>query len=148
MNILASASMDYKTITSMITNFWLVYSKVSKGLGIAQESLQNNLGIAYFNSQNLSFNRIDPHFKRHISNSIMNGNSTISHKNTTHSRRNSIQASNSSNSASPPDSLTNSISGGIPIQIQLELADEIHSQSIAPTIYIKEIDFMQQDKQI
>jgi hypothetical protein len=109
MDALTIGNVDYKTITGMITSFWLVYSKVARGLSIAYESLQGNLGIAYFNTQNLSFNRIDPQFKRHISNSNMGATGTAPPSRIS-SRRGSYQPSGSSNSATPPDSLNNSIS--------------------------------------
>lgn len=159
MNVLATNTVDYKTITTMITNFWLAYSKVARGLGIAQESLLGNLGIAYFNSQNLSFNRIDPHFKRHISNS--NAGLGTAPPSRIASRRESYQqscassgagASDFSNSTTPPNSLPNSLSnslaGGLPIQMQLELIEEPGAHDGIPVIYIQDIDFIEEDKNI
>ena len=145
MDALATGSIDYKTITSMITNFWLAYSKVARGLGIAQESLNGNLGIAYFNIQNLSFNRIDPHFKRHISNS--NAGIGTASPSRIASRRGSYQPSSSSNSVTPPDSLSNSLVGGFSIQMQLQMVEET-SRPIVPVIHIQETDFMEEEKNI
>jgi hypothetical protein len=145
MDALATGSIDYKTITSMITNFWLAYSKVARGLGIAQESLHGNLGIAYFNIQNLSFNRIDPHFKRHISNS--NAGIGTASPSRIASRRGSYQPSSSSNSATPPDSLSNSLAGGFSIQMQLQMMEETN-RPIVPVIHIQETDFMEEEKNI
>lgn len=145
MDALATGSIDYKTITSMITNFWLAYSKVARGLGIAQESLHGNLGIAYFNIQNLSFNRIDPHFKRHISNS--NAGIGTASPSRIASRRGSYQHSSSSNSVTPPDSLNNSLAGGFSIQMQLQTVEET-SRAIVPVIHIQETDFMEEEKNI
>lgn len=154
MDSLATGNVNYKTITSMITNFWLAYSKVSRGLGIAKESLHGNLGIAYFNIQNLSFNRIDPHFKRHVSNSNI-GIGTAPPSRIA-SRRGSYQPSGSSNSATPPDSLSNSLSnslvGGFPIQIQqmqLQMqTEEDTNVSTIPVIYIQETDFIEEEHNI
>ena len=145
MDALATGSIDYKTITSMITNFWLAYSKVARGLGIAQESLNGNLGIAYFNIQNLSFNRIDPHFKRHISNS--NAGIGTASPSRIASRRGSYQPSSSSNSVTPPDSLNNSLTGGFSIQMQLQMVEETN-RPIVPVIHIQETDFMEEEKNI
>lgn len=76
---------DYKTITTLFTNFWICYNKILSGLKIARDSSKKNIGYAYFNTQNISFNRIDPKIKRHNSNSLQN-----SHVNSpTHSRMNS-----------------------------------------------------------
>jgi len=144
----------------MITNFWLAYSKVARGLGIAQESLAGNLGIAYFNAQNLSFNRIDPQFKRHISNS--NAGIGTAPPSRIASRRGSYQpsggssASASSNSATPPNSLPNSLSnslaGGLPIQMQLESLAETSTQdgirNGVPVIYIQDIEYIEDEKNI
>ena len=63
---------DYKTITTLFTNFWICWSKIRKGINIANDSLNNGIGYSYYNTQNLSFNRIDSNFKRHISNSNNN----------------------------------------------------------------------------
>jgi len=145
MDALATGSIDYKTITSMITNFWLAYSKVARGLGIAQESLNGNLGIAYFNIQNLSFNRIDPHFKRHISNS--NAGIGTASPSRIASRRGSYPPSSSSNSVTPPDSLNNSLTGGFSIQMQLQMVEETN-RPIVPVIHIQETDFMEEEKNI
>jgi len=60
---------DYKTVTGMFTNFWFCNSKLLKGKSIAKESFENNIGHSYYNTLSLSFNRIDPKFKRHDSTS-------------------------------------------------------------------------------
>jgi hypothetical protein len=62
---------DYKTITSLFINFWISMNKIYSGMVIARESAKNTTGNAYFNTMNLSFNRIDPRIKRHLSNSNM-----------------------------------------------------------------------------
>lgn len=62
---------DYKTITSLFINFWISMNKIYSGMVIARESSKNTAGNAYFNTMNLSFNRIDPRIKRHLSNSNM-----------------------------------------------------------------------------
>ena len=59
----------YRTISTMFTNFWVCWTKITKGTVIAKDSLENGIGYSYYNVQNLSFNRIDPRFKQHVSNS-------------------------------------------------------------------------------
>jgi hypothetical protein len=83
---------NYKTITCLFTNFWICYSKISKGLDIAKDSIQYNIGYAYYNTQNLSFNRIDPQIKKHFSTSNLPSmnNSRIN------SRRPSVQSTSDS----------------------------------------------------
>ena len=61
--------LDYKTITTLFTNFWICYKKMQNGITIARDSSKKNLGYSYFNTQNISFNRIDPRIKHHESNS-------------------------------------------------------------------------------
>jgi len=141
-NIIISSSIivhsnyaNYKTITTLFTNFWISYSKISRGLQISRESLKRGIGIAYYNTQNLNFNRIDPAMKHHISNSdlqnstrnntpIPNGSNSTNTNNHTvangnlmvangglnsrvNSRRPSVISNNSTPSAS--DSLANSL---------------------------------------
>jgi len=60
---------DYKTATTLFTNLWFCWTKIKNGLTIARESIKNNIGYSYYNVQNLSFNRIDSHVKRHVSTS-------------------------------------------------------------------------------
>ena len=76
---------SYKTIINLFSGFWFCNSKLTRGLKIAEDSLENNAGFSYYNTLSLSFNRIDPKFKRH--------NST-------------------SNPESNADSLNNSLNGG------------------------------------
>lgn len=126
--IIATNYYGYRTITTLITNFWICYSKISRGLQISRESLKHNLGIAYYNTQNLSFNRIDPARKHHISNSnlqnsIHNNQNSISISNggqnsRLHSRHSSQQSippvqNNSSNSNSPPNSAPYSLNNSL-----------------------------------
>jgi hypothetical protein len=60
---------DYKTVTTLFTNSWFCFSKISKGIEISQESLKHGIGYSYYNTQNMSFNRIDASMKRHVSTS-------------------------------------------------------------------------------
>lgn len=60
---------DYKTVTTLFTNSWFCFSKISKGVEIAQESIKHGIGYSYYNTQNMSFNRIDSSMKRHVSTS-------------------------------------------------------------------------------
>lgn len=94
--------LNYKTITSLFTNFSICYSKINKGLDIAKESIHQNIGYAYYNSLYLSFNRIDGKIKKHFSNSNLPSmnNSRIN------SRRSSVTSENLTNSLN--NSLNNS----------------------------------------
>jgi hypothetical protein len=92
---------DYTTLTTLFINCWICYKKIHSGITISRDSLKNDIGYAYFNTQNISFNRIDPRFKRHQSNS--NLGSRIE------TRANTPIANNKT--PSPPGSLSNSIIG-------------------------------------
>jgi uncharacterized membrane protein YgcG len=63
----------YRTITSLFTNSWICYNKVIKGLQIGKECCTGGIGFSYYNTQNLSYNRIDARIKKHISNSSIVG---------------------------------------------------------------------------
>jgi len=94
--------LNYKTITSLFTNFWICFCKVNKGLDIAKQSIHHNIGYAYYNSLYLSFNRIDEKIKKHFSTSNLPSinNSRIN------SRRASVTSDSLSNSLN--NSLNNS----------------------------------------
>lgn len=66
---------SYQTITILFSNMWTCWSKLYKGLEIGKESIKNNLGYSYYNTLNLSFNRLDAKVKNHISTSDLNGDS-------------------------------------------------------------------------
>ncbi len=51
--------LDYRTITTLITNVILCWSKVMKGYTLASKSYEENIAISYYNILNLSFNMID-----------------------------------------------------------------------------------------
>jgi len=90
---------DYKTVTTLFTNGYLIYSKYSKGLKVAGDSVASEIGYSYFNTQSISFNRIDSKYKTHHSNS-----------NLENSRNPNPEGSSGSiNSNSPNNSLNNSI---------------------------------------
>jgi hypothetical protein len=79
LNILCSASyivgfnfLDYKTITSLLTSSWFCLSKIRNGIDVSKQSIEYEIGYSYYNIQNLSFNRIDPAFKKHYSTSNVN----------------------------------------------------------------------------
>ena len=121
----------YKTITTLFTNFWICLTKVRKGLEIGRNSITQNIGYSYFNTQNLSYNRIDARIKKHISNSNLvdnsqdncsNGNLNIPANSKLHSRKNSTTYSTN-------DSLNASMNGSIDNDIQ-------SIQSIIPAINI------------
>ena len=69
--------LDYKTITTLFINLWFCWSKLSTGLCISKQSIENNVGYSYYNTQNMSFNRIDPQFKLHESNSNTNAQGSL-----------------------------------------------------------------------
>lgn len=60
---------SYQTLTILFSNLWFCWSKLLKGLQIGKESIKNNLGYSYYNTLNLSFNRLDAKIKNHISTS-------------------------------------------------------------------------------
>lgn len=60
---------DYQTVTCLFVNFGSCCTKISCGLTVAQDSRLNEMGYSYFNTINLSYNRIDPTIKRHNSTS-------------------------------------------------------------------------------
>lgn len=51
--------LDYRTITTLMTNVILCWSKVMKGYTLASKSYKENIAISYYNILNLSFNMID-----------------------------------------------------------------------------------------
>ena len=57
--------LDYKTITTLFINLWFCWSKLSTGLCISKQSIENNV------------NRIDPQFKLHESNSNTNAQGSL-----------------------------------------------------------------------
>jgi len=60
---------NYRTIISLFSSFWFCNLKLSRGIKIAEDSVENNTGYSYYNTLSLSFNRIDSKFKRHNSTS-------------------------------------------------------------------------------
>ena len=76
---------NYKSATTLFTSFWFCNSKLSKGILVAKESLDNGIGYSYYNTLNLAFNRIDTKFKRH--------NSTSNPESQTNSNADSLNAS-------------------------------------------------------
>jgi hypothetical protein len=155
--IIYSGYSGYKTITSLFTNFWICLTKVGKGLEIGRNSITQSIGYSYFNTQNLSYNRIDARIKKHISNSNLqhnsqnhsqdnrsnsNGNSVgnLSVPNSRlHSRKNSII---NSGNASLNASINASMNGSIGNDIQsVQRIIPIININI-PVVNIDEIDFM------
>jgi hypothetical protein len=59
--------MDYRTITTLLTNLALCIGKVFKGSELATRSLQNKQGLSYYNIRNISFNTIDPDYIKRTS---------------------------------------------------------------------------------
>ena len=166
--IMYSGYSGYKTITSLFTNFWICLTKVGKGLDIGKNSITRSIGYSYFNTQNLSYNRIDARIKKHISNSNLqhnsqnnsqdncsNGNGNLSVPNSRlHSRKNSIinsangsanGSTNGSANGSANVSLNASMNGstGNDIQSVQRIIPIINIPVVnIPVVNIDEIDFM------
>jgi hypothetical protein len=51
--------LDYRTVTTLVTNVILCLTKVSKGYSLALRSKDENLAISYYNINYLAFNTID-----------------------------------------------------------------------------------------
>ena len=54
--------LDYRTITTLFTNLYLCVYKVFKGYSLAKRSVEQELGISYYNTIFISFNTIDPKY--------------------------------------------------------------------------------------
>lgn len=54
--------LDYRTITTLLTNVILCWSKISKGLELAAKSVESKIALSYYNFVNISFNTIDPDY--------------------------------------------------------------------------------------
>jgi hypothetical protein len=55
--------LDYRTVTTLLTNVALCWSKVMTGTNIAKESLENEKAISYYNTKFVFFNNIDSDYK-------------------------------------------------------------------------------------
>lgn len=99
--ILAFYNIGYKTISALFTNVLLCYNKVRRGLQIGKECISSGIGYSYYNTQHLSYNRIDASIKKHHSDSNINAsNGGLSVPNSRlHSRRGSIAGSASLNAS-------------------------------------------------
>ncbi len=51
--------LDYRTVTTLITNVILCWAKVMKGYGLAKKSFDEEIAVSYYNTLNLSFNMLD-----------------------------------------------------------------------------------------
>lgn len=60
---------DYRTITTLFTNSLICYNKIKKGIQVGKDCIKHNIGYSYYNTVNLSYNRIDAKIKKHTSNS-------------------------------------------------------------------------------
>jgi hypothetical protein len=67
---------DHTTITTLFTNIWFSWSKLASGMNVATLSLRDGIGYSYYNTLNLSYNRIDVAYKKHISSSNIHENSS------------------------------------------------------------------------
>ena len=54
--------LDYRTITTLLTNIILCWSKISKGFELAEKSVKLEIALSYYNFINISFNIIDPDY--------------------------------------------------------------------------------------
>lgn len=54
--------LDYRTITTFVTNIILCWTKVFKGYFLANRSMQENIALSYYNTHFLSFNAIDVNY--------------------------------------------------------------------------------------
>ncbi len=51
--------LDYRTVTTLVTNVILCWSKVMKGYTLAKKSFDEEIAISYYNIIHLSFNDLD-----------------------------------------------------------------------------------------
>lgn len=64
---------DYRTITTFLTNTYICYYKMNNGYYLAQKCYLSSLddsrsgSYSYYNVRHLSFNKIDPKYKTHVS---------------------------------------------------------------------------------
>jgi hypothetical protein len=54
--------LDYRTITTLLTNIILCWSKISKGFELAEKSVKSEIALSYYNFVNISFNIVDPDY--------------------------------------------------------------------------------------
>lgn len=55
---------DYRTATTLVTNFILLSNKIRVGKKISRESFNKEYAYSFFNTKNLSFNEIDPDYAK------------------------------------------------------------------------------------
>lgn len=55
---------DYRTITVLLTNVALCWTKISNGKEVAIKSYKNEYAYSYFNIKHLGFNAIDPKYQK------------------------------------------------------------------------------------
>ena len=58
--------MDYRTVTTLLTNTALCWSKVMTGSNLANESYKNEKAISYYNTKFIYFNTIDDEYLKNI----------------------------------------------------------------------------------
>ena len=56
--------LDYRTVTTLLTNVALCWTKVMAGTNLAKESLDNEKAISYYNTKFVFFNSIDTDYKK------------------------------------------------------------------------------------
>jgi hypothetical protein len=56
--------LDYSTVSGLLTNLILCWNKVIKGNSLAYRSMKEGIGLSYYNINYISFNAIDPKYKK------------------------------------------------------------------------------------
>ncbi len=72
--------LDYRTITTLLTNIILCWSKISKGYELAEKSVKSEIALSYYNFVNISFNIIDPDYINRTTNLTDNNKETAINK--------------------------------------------------------------------
>lgn len=62
--------MDYRTVTTLLTNVALCWSKVMTGSSLADNSYKNEMAISYYNTKFVYFNTIDSEYIKKNTNNI------------------------------------------------------------------------------
>jgi len=69
--------MDYRTVTTLLTNVALCWSKVMTGSSLAENSYKNEMAISYYNTKFVYFNTIDSEYLKKNTNNIEEPNNII-----------------------------------------------------------------------
>jgi hypothetical protein len=55
--------LDYRTVTTLLTNTMLVAGKISKSLAVSKESFQNGIATSNYSTKFIRFNRVDRKYR-------------------------------------------------------------------------------------